>query len=490
MKPVMKTFRQLRFTSKMLVLFGIILMIPSLIVVAYPQEAKYIPAFLIPCILTVLIAVFLDVQKKFSKKKKEKSKQHDVVVVVAVWIFAFIMGGVPFFISGLMDPLHSLFESVSGWTATGFTVLVSVEETPHIFLFYRSFMQFIGGVGFVLLILLFATGSDAMKLFSAEGHPDKLEPNLIGTARYTMLIYMGFTAAGVILYIIAGMNWFEAICHSMSALGTGGFSPKAEGIAYYNSLPIEIITIVLMLIGSTNFGVLALLLKGKFSKLKKIGELRFFFIILGIFVLIIALSGVGYVYSSFGHSLRNAAFEAVSAVTTTGYTISNINDWRPVMMFIMLLLMLIGGGAGSTAGGIKYSRIYMLFKSFIASIRLKFMPERSVYEPSVYKPQGKLYITDKISLQTHHFCLVYIVTFIAGSLLLTFADIPIGEAMYEFSSALGGVGLTTGITAAGASSYVLIIQIIGMILGRLEVYIVYVFIAAGVKKFLGLFGRS
>lgn len=485
MKAVINAFRQMRLISKMMVLLGIVILIPVLIVIAYPSEAKYIPSFAIPCVLAVLVGVLLELKRRMTRRKRTHSRQHEVVVVVFIWLFAFVFGAVPFYLSGLLGPLGSLFESVSGWTATGFTV-VNVEETPHIFLFYRSYMQFIGGVGFVLLILLFATGDDAMRLFSAEGHPDKLEPNLIGTARYTMLIYMGFTAVGVIMYMIFGMDWLDAICHSMSALGTGGFSTKAQGIAYYNSLPIELVTIFLMLVGSTNFAALALVIKGK---LKKFGDISFFAVLLVISIIVVTVAGTMYIYPSFWHSLRVAAFETVSAVSTTGYTITSCADWRPSMIFTVLILMLIGGGAGSTAGGMKYTRIYMVFKSFITSVRAKFMPERAVYEAAVNRPQGRQYLTDKVMLGVYQFCAVYMMTFLAGSLLLSLDGMPVDQAMFEFSSALGGVGMTTGATGAASSSYCLSVQIAGMILGRLEVYIVYVFIGAGIKKLLNVFRR-
>lgn len=391
------------------------------------------------------------------------------------------MGGLPFFISGQLDFLRSIFESTSGWTTTGITML-DLNNTPHIFLFYSSLMQFLGGIGFVLLMLMFASGTEAMELFSAEGHPDKLEPNLIGTARLMMTIYVGFTAIGMVLYMICGMSWFDAIIHSMSAMATGGFSTHPESIAFFNSTSIEVVTIILMLLGGTNFSILALLVKRQFKKISKIGELRFLLCLLTIFIALLTFVGFKNVYNSFGESLRVSIFHTVATITSTGFFITSIQNWHPTMLMCTIFLMLIGGGVGSTSGGIKYTRLYILYKSFITHIEEKFMPARSVKNVAIYKPTGKSIIPTESLLQIHHFVIVYLITFLIGSLLLTFGGLSIEEAIFDFSSFLGTMGLSIGTTSRSSSNYVLIIQMIGMLLARLEVYVVYIFFAAGIKK--------
>ncbi|MCC8022836.1 MAG: TrkH family potassium uptake protein [Clostridiales bacterium] len=481
MKQVLVRFRSLCYLSKLLFMLSIIFLIPLVTLIAYPQESHYAYCFFAPTAATILLAFLLDFKDRRFPSKRPPGRQNDVIVVVGVWFYMFFIGGMPFLLADMLDPLRSVFESVSGWTTTGFTML-NVETVPHVFLFYRSWMQFCGGLGFVLLILMFANGTGAMKLFAAEGHPDKLEGNLIGTARLMFFIYAGFTAAGAVLYILCGMPWFDAVNHSMSALSTGGFSTQVQGIAHYNSLSIELVTIVLMLLGGTNFAILALLVKGQFKKLCRIGETKFLFVLIALAVACIGFAGLGTVYSTVGESFRVAVFQSVSALTSTGYSIASYDGWQPAMKMTILIAMIIGGGMGSTAGGMKYSRVHMLAVYFWHNLKKRFYPERAVNECSVYRPQGKQYLTPRIMLTIHHFALVYLGVFFIGSLLLAFGGVPIEDAMLEFGSALGTVGLSTGLTSASASNYILCVQIAGMILARLEVYIVFVFFAAIVRR--------
>ena len=172
------------------------------------------------------------------------------------------MGALPFVLSGLLNPIQAVFEAVSGWTTTGLSVM-DVEATPYIFLFHRGFMQFCGGLGFLMMMIIFVQGKQAMALYSAEGHPDKLLPNIRKTAQTICIMYCGFLVVGVLMYLVCGMNLFDSIIHTMCSLSTGGFSTRADSIGYYDSPAIEAVTIVQMLVGTTNFAALLLLTKGK-----------------------------------------------------------------------------------------------------------------------------------------------------------------------------------------------------------------------------------
>lgn len=479
------SFKKMDFTSKLFLLLGIIMLIPLIMLIPFSDEYIYIFCFLLPAMITMLIGLLINTRTPNGNSPKFFGRPHETVVVVGIWMYAFLIGTTPFLLSDQLGFVGALFESVSGWTTTGLSVM-DVEATPNIFLFYRSFMQFCGGLGFVMLMLLFASGSSAMELFSAEGHPDKLEPNLRSTAKTMMFIYLGFTASGTVLYMLFGMNWFDAINHAMTALSTGGFSTRVDSIGYYQSLPIELITFILMLLGTTNFAILALLIKGDFKKFSRIGEMKFLFMLLIIAIPAIAFAGTYEVYSSFNESLRISAFQAISALSTTGFSTVTYDTWHPNMLFVMILLMLVGGGAGSTAGGIKFSRVYVLCKSLTHSLKTKFIPERSVNEDYIYKPQGKVYLTPKYVLEITRFAFAYIIIYMIGTLLITFAGVPIDKAMFEFASSLGTVGLSIGLTGVGTSSYILIVEIFGMILGRLEIFIVLISLISIFKKLIDI----
>lgn len=481
MSKLFSNLKRMGMCSKILLSFGVILVVPCIMVFYYHSEIQFLPAFLFPAGLCVVISLLLEGWNSRINDINTNNRQQATIAVVSLWLFIFIIGGLPFLIAGQLPLLEAVFESVSGWTATGFTTM-AVEETPRIFLFYRSFMQFTGGFGFVLLVLLFASGADAMRLFSAEGHPDTVKPNLIGTARYMTGIYVGVTAVGIILYILFGMTPFDAVNHAMAAMATGGFSTHSESIGYYNSIPIEGVTIGLMLVGGTNFAILALLIKRQFKKFSKIGELRFLGVLLSVSVPALTFLAAGGVYNSLGKSLRTAVFHIVSAVTSTGFSLHTFEAWPSGMLMILIILMLIGGGTGSTAGGMKYSRVYVLYKTFVFKLMGKFKAEHLVSQPFIVKPQGKVRITEKYALQIHHFAVIYLWTYFLGVLLLCLFGAPLDQAFFDFASSLGTIGLSSGLTDSSAANGILTVQILGMILARLEIYIVYIFIAAGINK--------
>ncbi|MDR3313173.1 MAG: TrkH family potassium uptake protein [Oscillospiraceae bacterium] len=485
MKEANQPARGTGFVPKLLFMVSIVFLTPLLMLLPFAQDRqwKYVMSFFLPAVaalLSALVAAWW--LRRFARRRT--GRQQAVVTVMLLWCYVMALGALPFLAGGQLRLVPALLESVSGWTTTGMTVLPDIDNTPHIFLFYRGFMQFCGGLGFVLILLLFAGGREASKLFSAEGHSDMLEPNLISTARHTMYLYLGMVTGGALLYIVFGMDWFEAVNHSMSALGTGGFSPRGENIGAYDSLPIELITILLMLLGATNFAALALMFKGKWRSFFKMGEVRFFLLLVGGVVLVIALLGkVLHAYQTFGASLRDAVFLAVSAVSTTGYSINSVDHWRPPMLFLIFVLMFIGGASGSTAGGIKYTRVYVLSRSFAVHLRAKFLPERAVSLVTVQGATGKFRLTEAGLAQHQRVALVYLATFFGGAFLLSLdPGIPTMEdAMFEFASSLSTTGLSD-YTNAEASNYVMLIQTVGMIFARMEVYMVYVFMAAGIAK--------
>lgn len=484
----MKRFANIHFVPKLLLLVGAVFLVPLLMLLPYPQDLPFAAGFLAAAGGAVLCAVLLQLSYRLLPNWRA-SRQRSVVTVVGFWIFTMALGSLPFIIGRQLSPLQALMESVSGWTTTGFTAYADLEAVPRIFLFYRGFMQFCGGMGFVLLLLLFARGREAMSFYNAEGHGDLLEPNVVGTARAIMLIYLGMVFGGMGLYMLFGMNWFDAFNHACAALGTGGFSTRNANVGAFNSIPIEAVSIVLMLLGATNFAALALMIKGKWRNFFKLRDIQFFLLLVGAAVVVLTFLGLGSVYTAFGESFRQSIFLAVSTVTTTGFSISDTSAWPSSMVYILFILMFIGGASGSTAGGIKYNRIYILCKSFVHSIRCKFRPERSVNVLSVQGVHGTVRISAETLNQHQRVALIYLATFFAGSFVLTLDGIPMGDAMYEFASALGTIGLSSGHTGPNAGPLVLITQTIGMLLARMEVYIIYVFIAAGAREFWGALRR-
>lgn len=463
--------------GKLIMLIGVLVALPLIVLPFYPEEIKYIPAFLIPSVLSValgLVVCILTSGQEESVTEWQSPLQKGSQPVMFSWCFAIFLGAIPFVLSGQEGFLHALFESVSGWTTTGLTV-VDIANTPNIFLFHRSFMQYCGGVGFIIMIAMIVHVKQAMNLYYAEGHPDRLMPSLKRTAQAIFLLYNGFLLVGTILYRIFGMGLFDAVCHTMSALSTAGYSTRVGSIGEYESLSIEIVTILLMLIGSTNFAILMLLVKRKFRQVFNIAEIRFVIGLLIVFVPLIAISLNREVGLAIGESFHEALFGVVTTFSTTGYSTMNYAEWPAFTIGLLILLMIIGGGAGSTAGGIKLSRTYLLIKITRENIRKRISPARCVTTPSYYSVQGKTLIDDALVKDIFGFVSCYMGVLIVGTLLITLtAGCSLLDALFEFASAFGTVGISNGLTNSSTDAATLVVEMAGMLLGRLEIFIVFV----------------
>ena len=251
--------------GKLSVFIGLFVAAPLIVLPWYPGEVKYALSFLIPGIGSIIVGLLICF---FGKSDAESSMSwrsqtgRSSLTVLFAWFWGPLIGALPFIIGKQLRTLQALFEAVSGWTTTGLSVM-DVSDVPAIFLFHRSFMQYCGGLGFILMMMIFITNKQSMVLYSAEGHPDKIMPNIKRTAQAIFVLYNVCLLVGSIAYRIAGMTWFDAVCHCMCSLSTGGFSTKLNSIGEYNNLAIEIIAVILMLIGTTNFVALLLLVRGK-----------------------------------------------------------------------------------------------------------------------------------------------------------------------------------------------------------------------------------
>lgn len=401
------------------------------------------------------------------------------LTVLFAWCWGVLVGAEPFIIGKHLTWIQAIFEAVSGWTTTGLSVM-DVSTTPKVFLFHRSFMQYCGGLGFVMMMILIISNKQSMALYNAEGHPDKLMPTLKQTAYVIFLMYNGFLLVGTIAYCVSGMELFDSICHTMCSLSTGGFSTKLNSIGEYNNLAIEIITIVLMLIGTTNFAALLLLTRRKWKKFFSISEVRFMFGLLIIFIPVTAISLSDKLGISYIEGLRKSAFDVVSALSTSGYSSMSYARWPSFAIGVLILMMVIGGGVGSTAGGIKLTRVYLILKIALLNLRRRLSPSRRVAFPTYTKPQGKAVIDASLVSDTASFIAAYLALYILGSLLLTVtAGCDLMEGMFEFASALSTVGLSIGLTNPATNNATLIVEILGMLIGRLEIFIVIIAIYSG-----------
>lgn len=461
------------YLGVILILIGITVLLPLLVLPAYPEEIRFAKYFILPGAGCLLLGYLLSFLVRECEKPSLNSGQ-SASIVTCSWLLAIFASALPFWITGDYNFTQAMFESTSGWSTTGLSV-VDVTKTSHIFLFHRSLTLFFGGVGLVLIMVSVLKDASGMRLYHAEGHADKLLPNLIQSSRLILLIYTGYITVGSIFYMIFGMNWFDSINHAIAAVATGGFSTKPDSIGHYQSFPIELISIVLMLLGSINFVASLYAFQGKFRNFFRYCEVRFTFCLFFGSSLLIAFFLWKQQDYSWIDSLRIASFQTVAAFTTTGFqTVPSFAAWSSALALPMILLMIIGGEAGSTSGGVKQFRVWVLLKGIYWSLRDTFFSDKLVRVNFVKKPDTDEIIGSKQRAEIGSFLFLYILIMLTGSLLISAYGYSLKDSLFEMSSAMGGVGLSCGITAFDANPVILWILMLGMFVGRLEIYVVAV----------------
>lgn len=458
------------YTGKILMGSSLIYLLPLLLIPFYPQESANASVFFIPAVLALIIG-FIFNSKGDGKDEILTTKEGGVIVIIA-WSLTVLISGLPFMISGGMNFTQAIFESVSGWTTTGLSVVADVKNTSKLLLLWRSITQFLGGAGLAVIMLSAIIGPHGFGFYSAEGREDVV-PNVVKSAKSIMIIYISYYIVGAALYIEAGMPFFEAINHSACAIATGGFTTRLGSIGSYDSKRIELITIMLMLLGNINFGTHYMLVKGEARRFFKLGEIRLLAFVLSLFIPLVFLFSTSKIYNSAEMAARASFFELISALTGTGYTIVDYNRWDDFGILVVIMLMIIGGGTCSTSGGIKQYRVLLLFKALYWSMRRYFAPKNEVRHEYIERAEGQYEISSEHIVSTACFAIMYMSVYIAGVIVFAINGYNLRDSMFEFASAIGTVGFSIGITAPDAPGIILWTEIAGMFLGRLEFFVVF-----------------
>lgn len=383
--------------------------------------------------------------------RKEIQKREGYIIVAFGWIFMALIGTLPYIFSGAIPNFtNAFFETMSGYTTTGASILNDIESVPKGVLFWRSITHWIGGMGIIVLAIaiLPLLGIGGMQLFAAEApgpSGDKLHPRITDTAKRLWLIYVGYTIAETILLKVAGMSFFDAINHSLSSVSTGGFSTKNASVAYWNDRPIiQYIIAFFMFLSGCNFVLGYFAFKRKFDKIFKDEEFRMYSLMVIGFTIIaalliyfkahVAVSSIAHpmVWGPFESAFRHALFQVVSVITTTGFVTADFTMWTPFLTIFFFWMMFLGGCAGSTAGGIKVMRHLIMIKNGLLEFKRSLHPHailpvryntKAVERPIVYNILG--------------FFILYMLSFIVGTLVFSFLGL-------NFLTALGGAATTLG----------------------------------------------
>lgn len=476
----------LRIISYLLVLVSGFMLIPAAMA-WYTGEYSALRGFVPPVILSLVN--FLVMHFIFRKKIPENLSVKDGFLFVTLsWALASFIGSLPFYFSGSIPSMaDAYFETMSGFTTTGATILSEIESLPMSILFWRSLTHWLGGMGIVVLTVavLPLLGIGGLQLIQAEAPGptvDKLTPRITETAKILWLIYTGLTAAQTILLMLAGMNLFDALTHTFGTLATGGFSPKNTSVGHYNSAMVDWIITIFMVLAGINFTLHFRFMTGRYRTLLRDSELKSYLLIFAAATAIIAWDIYGTAYSTAADALRYAGFQASTILTTTGFATADYEKWPALSQTILVVLMFIGGCSGSTGGGIKVIRIITLLKQALNEMKYLLHP-RGVFTLKINGQPVKKDIVYAIS----GFFFLYILILLASTTLAASSGSDFLSSFTASLATLGNIGPGLGLVGPTKNfgfypDYMKWTFSFTMMTGRLELYTVLILFTKGFWK--------
>ena len=465
----------IRMLGMLLLIEGIFMTVSIVFPLYYKEDDLY------PLLFSILINFGLGLLLYLSSSKEkvpQLGRREGYIIVSFAWILISIVGAFPFYIHGSIPSYtDAFFETMSGFTTTGASILSDIEALPHGLLFWRSMTHWIGGMGIIVfsLAILPFLGIGGMQLFVAEVPgpvADKLHPRMAGTARRLWIIYLLLTVAQTVLLMFGGLNFFDSICHSFATLATGGFSTKNDSVASFSTFN-QYVIIVFMFLAGMNFTLHYFLLKGKFMKIFKNDEWKSYLITVVIITLVVSV--VLFIdRGDVEKSIRTSLFQIVSLITTTGFVTDDYLKWPAILMIILMIVFFVGGCAGSTGGGIKVVRQVLLLKNTRLELKRMVHPHMIHHVKFNGSPVSKDIIYNVLA-----FFLIYLIIFVSGSVVMNFLGLDFMSSIGSTMSCLGNVGPAFG-TVGPVSNYAGVpdagkwVLSFLMLLGRLELFTILI----------------
>ena len=455
------------------------MLVPVIISVIYKENDLW--TFIISALITTSFGFILETATKPPERIKEIQRKEGFLIAALFWFTASIFGAIPYLIYGVFNhPVDAWFESVAGFTTTGATVLTDIEVVPYGMLFWRSFSQWLGGMGIIVLGIailprLAVGGMQLMGLEAPGPTTEKITPRIAETAKKLWGVYLLLSFLLIVFLLFAGMPVFDSVLQSLSTMSTGGFSPKNLSVGSYNSSIIDVIITIFMFIAGMNFVLLYWSLRGDFKILTRNSELKYYFFLNLSIVLIVSFELWSTIYPNFFEALRYGSFQVISISTGSGFSTANFDLWPSFSKWFLLILMFFGGCAGSTTGSIKIIRIMVLFKKGYQELHKIIYPHAIVPIRVNAKP-----INSEIVSSITSFFLIYLFIFLVSTLIVMAAeDLPIITAISACAASIGNVGPGLGEVGpagnyANLSSFTKIVLSFLMLIGRLELFTILV----------------
>ncbi len=477
----------LKLMSSLLLLLSLLLLVPLIFVFLYHEPLSIIKAFIYPSLLSLIIAIIIIITTRKYKAKLDLATS--MILCAVAWIIISFIGGLPFTIGLNKGIVDSFFEAVSGFTTTGITVFQGLDLMPESIIFWRSFIQWLGGLGILtfFLFITFNVDGGIWQLFGAESHKinsSRPVPNIYRTITYFWVIYFIFTVVEMILLKFAGLNLYEAMIHSLTSLSTGGFSNHDASVGYYQQngylhyKAIEYIITFFMFLGGVNFLIHFKVLTGSPRFILEDEEFKAFIKYILLFTLIIMVGIFSMNNEWFINTeeiFRKTIFQIISLITTTGFGTEDIGSsfFPAIAKQVFIVLMIVGGCVGSTAGGIKVVRLEVVRKLFKRELKKIYMPEHAVIPVKISNsilPEDEL-----LRIPALMFGWVYLIA-IGAAITAFFSDLDAFQAFSGMASAVGNIGPFYFSVAkmASLSPIIKITYSIGMLAGRLELIPIFI----------------
>lgn len=469
--------------GRLLQVEALLMFLPLLVSIYYEEKIEYV--FLITIGLLFATSLVMTVPKTENKRIYARE---GLVIVSLSWILMSLFGALPYLISGAIpSPVDAFFETVSGFSTTGATILVDIEALPKCLLFWRSFTHWIGGMGIIVFVLAFLPKKDmqSMHILRAEvpgPSVGKLVSKTAVTARILYIIYTVFTIAEIVALLCCDMPLFDSVTTAFSTAGTGGFAIRNASIASYNNFAAEMVITVFMALFGINFNLFYLLLIRQFKRAFKSEELWTYLIIIFVCFAIITVD-IYPIVESLGTALRQSIFQVVSVITTTGFVTADFNKWPVLSQMIIIFLMFLGACSGSTGGGLKVGRVLILAKTVFRELRRAINPSRV----KAIKLDGALVDNQAVCTNTTYF-LIYIFIIGVSVLLLSFNHFDFSTTLTAVVTCISNLG--PGLSRVGPienfsafSDFSKLVLCADMLIGRLEIFpMIVIFMPATWRK--------
>lgn len=460
--------------GKALLINALFMLISVFISIFYGFDNGFIP-LLISCLITLIVGGFPLI---FSRSTSQDTMHDGYVTIVLTWLLSFIFGMLPYIIYGgeQFTIMNAWFESVSGYTTTGSTILTDIESLPHSLLFWRSSTHFIGGLGVIIFLLLILPDSSPFKLklthlelssIAKDGYRYKSTK----TIKIILSVYIGLAVTETICLWIAGMSVFDAVNHSLSTVATGGFSTKNLSIMHYDSVAIDIIIMIFMTLSAMHFGIIFAIFARRSLRPLNNSVTKYYFVVIILISLMITSSlmhsGGG---GSFGDNLLKASFQTTSFISTTGFGQSDTSQWPALALALLMFAAIHCGCSGSTTGGLKADRIFIAGKGLAGEFRKKLSPS------SVFRiKMGNTIIPNEIVSNVFLFIVLYLIILFASFIAVLMCGVEVGEAFSGTIASIGNVGpglgsLGTMGNYSAQPEGAKFIYTLDMFIGRLEIF--------------------